>query len=305
VLLIVREAHNVREIVILSLGEASGCTHDSCGCGAETPRVPVLACADALRAEGARVELVTATSDAEIDAAVKPVEGGDTLLVVAAATDGELRAVVRRLVRHHSPAPSKRPTELPPGRTMYDLPPVGVLPLTPGVPALVSRIGLPVDPAEVATAVLAGSLRRLDLLRTDSGSATLHGALVGSVAGGAAEGWRGQVEVDDAILTSGHERVLACAITNVGVSDVDGLPLVVDAAADDGLVDVAVAVPVLHRHLLRSATVSVEVRRARGRAVSVTPRDVAIPYVDDGVTAQLTHKRSWWVERRAWSLYVR
>ncbi len=290
----------MRDVVILSLDGESGCSGDGCGCAAGAPRVPVLACADALRGAGAKVDLVTACSDAEIDAAVKPVEGGDALLVISAATDGELRAVVRRMVRHAAPAPSRRPADLPAGRTMFDLPPLAVLPLAPAVPGLVTALGLARDPADVAAAVAGGRSRRLDLLRTDSGSATLHGALIGSLD----RAWRGQVEVDDAILTDGREKVLACAVTNAGPSEVDGLPLAPDGQPDDGEVEVAVAVPVLRRRLLRSATVSIEVRRARGRAVSVTPRDDPIPYVDDSVAATLTHKRSWWVERGAWALYV-
>ncbi len=296
----------MREVVILSLSDGTGCDDSAgCGCGAHAARVPVLACADALRRLGARVELVTAGDDGELDAAVKPVEAGDRLLVVAAATDGEIRAVVRRMTRHASPAPSKRPAELPVGRTMFDLAPLAVLPLAPAVPELVTRLGLPQDPASIAAAVAGERTRRLDLLRTDSGSVTLHGALVGGVtAEGTAGAWRGRVEVDDAILTDGEEPVLACAIRNVGSSDVDGLTLVTDARADDGLVEVAIAVPKLHRRLLRTATVSVEVRRARGRAASVTPRDDAVPFVDDGVAGQLNRKRSWWVERDAWALYV-
>ncbi len=290
----------MRAVVILSLAEDSG--EDGC---AGASRVPVLACADALRGHGARVEQVTAYSDAEIDTAVKPVESGDAQLIVAAATDAQVRAVIRRMVRHHAPPPSKRPADLPAGRTMFDLPPIAILPLVPAVPALVDRLDLPRDPGAVAGAVSAGRARRFDLLRTDGGSVTLHGALVGGVTvTGSAGAWRGRVEVDDTILSDGAEPLLACAVSNTGPSDVDGLPLILDALPDDGAVDVAVARPVLHRRLFRTATVSVEVRRARGRAVSVAPRDDSVPYVDDGVTAKLTRKRSWWVERHAWALYV-
>jgi hypothetical protein len=123
-------------------------------------------------------------------------------------------------------------------------------------------------------------------------------------AGGSVGPWRGHVEVDDVVLTDGNEPVLACSIRNVGSSEVDGLPLVPAADATDGLVEVAVAVPVLKRRLLRDASVRLEVRRARGRGVSVTPRDPEIPTVDDGVAATLNRKRSWWVERGAWATYV-
>src|SRR5688572_14788112 len=157
------------DVVLLSLADASECAQ---------PRVPVLDCAQALRAAGATVELATAREDAEVDAALKPVGVGEARLVVAAATDAEVRAVVRRLVRRYAPPPSKRPADLPAGRTVFDLPPLAVLPLAPAVPDLVVELGLPRAPADVAAATLAGRARRLDLLRTDSGSVTLHGCLL-------------------------------------------------------------------------------------------------------------------------------
>lgn len=292
-------------VMILSLSDPAGCG-DACGCGdTENIRVPVLACADALRAGGAQVQLVTACSDADIDTAIKPVEAGDVRLVVAAATDAELRAVLRRLVRRYAPAPSKRPADLPADRTIFDLPPLAVLALAPAMPELVGLLDLPRDPAAVAAAVLGGRERRLDLLRHDGGSVTLGGALLGGVdASGAVAPWRGRVEVDDAVLTEGDEPILACAIRNVGSSEVDGLPLVTGADPTDGQIEVAIALPVVHRRVLRQPSVRFEVRRARGRGASVTPRDGEVPQVDDGVTAVLTRKRSWWIERGAWATYV-
>jgi len=50
--------------------------------------------------------------------------------------------------------------------------------------------------------------------------------------------------------------------------------------------------------------VRIEVRRARGRGMSVTPRDGDIRCVDDGVVGPLTRKRSWWTEPGAWGIYV-
>lgn len=286
----------MRDVVILALSDGEAC---------EVPRVPVLACADALRTAGAGVSTVTAGSDGDIDAALKPVEAGEASLVVAAASDGEVRAVVRRLVRRYAPPPSKRPAELPAGRTVLDLPPLAILPLTPAVPPLAQHLGLPVEPAAVASAVLAGTTRRLDLLRTDAGSVTLHGSLLGGVdASGAAVAWRGRVEVDDAILTDGEDPVFACSIRNVGSSQIDGLPLVPEATPDDGVLDVAIAVPVLRRRTLRKPTVQFEVRRAHGRAVSVTPREAQVPLHDDGVTGTLNRKRAWWIEHGAWAVYL-
>ena len=85
---------------------------------------------DAVAAAGGTTELVTACEDAAIDAAVKPVIAGEARLIVAAATDAEVRAVVRRMVRILAPPPSKRPAELPADRTVFDLPALGILPLT-------------------------------------------------------------------------------------------------------------------------------------------------------------------------------
>lgn len=275
------------DVVLLTLGA---------GCG--SPRVPVLSCADALSAGGAKVETVTADSDAEIDAVLD-----GPRVIVATAADGQLRAVVRRLVRRYAPAPSKRPADLPPNRTIPDLPAIGVLPMDPGGDDLAARLGLPRDPADVAAAVLGDKVRRFDLLRNDGGSVTLDGALVG---GNGPSSWRGRVEVDDAVLSDGQDPILACAVGNsTGYTQFDGYSLLTAPDPADGVVEVAVAVPVVTRRLLRQPRLRLEVRRARGRAVAITPRDEEIGYIDDGVKATLSHKRSWWVEPGAWAVYVR
>src|SRR5262249_45710826 len=151
--------------------------------------------ADALRAGGAEVELVTAGSDAELDDLIKPSISGEVRLVVAAASDAEIRAVVRRLVRALSPAPSSRPDDLPDNRTVYALPPLSVLPLAPAIPPLCAALGLPTDPATVAKATLGDRVRRWDLLRTQ-GSATLHGVLLGGLDEGTPAPLHARIEVD-------------------------------------------------------------------------------------------------------------
>lgn len=295
-------------VVILTLRDPvqHGCGGgDGCACGTQgAARVPVLACADALRERGATAEPVTAESDAEIDEAVKPVLAGEARLVVAAASDAEVRAVVRRMVRALAPPPSRRPDDLPANRTVYDLPPLSVLPLAPAVPPICAALGLPTSPTAVAMATLHGQARRWDLLRTEGGSVTLHGVLLGGLDGSTPAPLRARIEVDDTVLSDGSEVILAAAVANAGSSDVDGLPLVQGATSDDGLVEVAVAVPILRRRLLRTADARVEVRRARGRAMSVTPRDDAIRCVDDGVVGPITRKRSWWTEPGAWATYI-
>ncbi|RQX07888.1 diacylglycerol kinase family protein [Micromonospora inaquosa] len=291
-------------------------------CATERPRVPVLACADALNARGARVETITARSDAEIDAVLARFDGparpdgltwpdsdSKTRLVVAVASDGQLRAVLRRLVKRYAPAPSKRPADLPGSRTLPDLPPVAVLPLDPARGGthrdLAAQLGLPRDPAAVAAAVLDGTPRRLDLLRNDGGSVTLDGALLGAADdAGRPLHWRARVEVDDTILTDGSEPLLACAVGNAGgYATLDDVTLLTAPDPTDGQVEVAVAVPVVVRSTWGRKRVRLEVRRARGRAVSVLPREGKVPYLDDGVEGELTRKRSWWIEPGAWAVW--
>ncbi|MGV9981527.1 hypothetical protein ACWDUH_28040 [Micromonospora wenchangensis] len=334
------------DVVLLTLGSERDAPGGGCGdgdacCGGapedtgkpagppdgqrcETPRVPVLACADALTARGARVETVVARSDAEVDEVLArldaparpdglawPDPDSKTRLVVAVASDAQLRAVVRRLVRRYAPPPSRRPAELAGDRTVPDLPPVGVLPLDParGGPHrdLAAQLGLPRDPAAVAAAVLDGGVRRLDLLRNDGGSVTLDGALLGAAdEAGRPLHWRGRVEVDDAVLSDGADPILACAIGNAGgYATLDSLPLLTAPDPADGRVEVAVVVPVPTRPRLgRKKKIRYEVRRARGRAVAVIPRDERVPFLDDGVEGELSRKRSWWTEPGAWAVFT-
>ncbi|HEY8453617.1 MAG TPA: hypothetical protein VIL54_15735 [Natronosporangium sp.] len=283
-----------------------------------TVRVPVRACADALAAAGATLEPVTATSDAEIDQVLARLDGPArpdglpwpdpdprTRLVVAVAADAQLRAVLRRMVRRWAPPPSRRPPDLRSDRTVPDLPPVGLLPLGPASSGgdLVDRLGLPRQPEAVAAAVLAGHVRRLDLLRTDAGSVTVDGTLLGgSDRTGRAVPFTARVDVDDVRLSDGDEPLLAAAVANGdGYVRPDGLPLVTAARPDDGALDVAVALPVRHRWRRR---VRVEVRRARGRAVTVHPTGDGVPCLDDGVAAEVSRARSWWVEPGAWGVYT-
>ena len=319
------------DVVLLSLAE--GGSADSCGgvCGGDGcaptpapsacgPRVPVRECADALTAAGARVEMITAGSDQEIDEVIARLDGparpdgltwpdtdSKVRLVVASAADGQLRAVMRRLVRRYAPPPSRRPADLAAHRTVPDLPPVAILPLDArNTTDLAAQLGLPRTPAAVARAVLHGPVRRLDLLRNDGGSVTVDGALVGGVDDdGRAVPWRGRVEVDDAVLSGGDDPILACAIGNgAGYAEFDGLRLLADGDATDGRVEVAVAVPIIVKQRFRGTKIRVEVRRARGRAVSVLPRDGEIQFLDDGVAGAMTRKRSWWTEAGAWAVYA-
>jgi hypothetical protein len=287
----------VVQVVLLSLAERETCACADSACG---PRAPALACRDALRAAGGAVDMVVAHSDGEVDEVLARLD--EVRLVVAAAATGQLRAVVRRMVRKHAPAPSDRPADLPADRTVRDLPPIGVLPLAPG---LAARLALPGTPDLVAAAVLRGAVRRFDLLRTDAGSVTLDGALLGGVdEAGHAAPFAARVEVDDAVLADGTERLLLAAVANAtGYADLDGLPLTPRADPADGVLDAAVALPAGTGRWRRP---KVEVRRARGRAVAIAPVEsgTEVPFVDDGVAGALGRKRTWWVERGAWAAYT-
>lgn len=295
------------------------CGSDACGteaCATAAPRVPVLACRDALVAAGARVDTVTAGSDAEIDAVIARLDGPprpDGLswpaadaptLVLAVSSDAQLRAVIRRVIRRYAPPPSRRPADLPAGRTIPDLPTIAILPLDPARPTvrpdlddLADQLGLVRDPSDVAKAVLGGHTRRIDVFRNDGGSVTLHGALLGGVdETGNAAPWLTRVELDDHVLTDGTEPVLAVAVANAsGYAHLDELPLAPGADASSGTIAVAVAVPVVTRGRFGRRSVRIEIRRATGRAVSVNPAG-EVPFVDDGVAGTLTRKRAWWVE---------
>jgi len=150
--------------------------------------------------------------------------------------------------------------------------------------------------------VLDGLSRRVDLFRTDAGSVTLHGALLGGVdAAGNAAAWHGRVELDDTLLADGREPVIACAVANAdGYARLDEIPLAPAADPCSGRLTVGVAVPV---RAGRSG-VRIEVRRASGRAVSITPM-AEVPVVDDGVSSTFTRKRAWWVEPGAWAVYYK
>lgn len=272
------------DVTVLSL------VNGASGCGTRTP---VLACVDALKAAGAEVALAEAGEDAEIDAVLT----GGSRIVVAADTDAQVRAVVRRATRRLAPAPSARPDGLPDDRTLPDLPPLAVLPLAQ-TPPLVTALGLPGTPERVAAAVVAGTVKRSDLLRNDAGGVTVHGVRIG----GGDRPWRGKIALDDTILSAGEESLVTCVVGNAGgYGTVEGLPLC-EPDPYDGRLNVAVAVPYTHRGFIKRRT-RIEVRRAEGRAVAITPVE-PVPYVEDGVVGELRRKRTWWMERAAAGWYA-
>ncbi|GAA1675891.1 hypothetical protein GCM10009765_26500 [Fodinicola feengrottensis] len=278
-------------------------------------RVPVLRCADALRPAEVTVREVDSPAEAN-QALAEAADGGHRLVV--AGGDDEIRAILRQLVRRVLPKGGDR-TGLRDDRTIPDLPALGLLPLDASADDdLCAVLGLPRQPEAVAAAVRAGTSRRLDLLRHDGGSVTMHAALLGGRSeNGLPAPWTASVTVDDTVLCAPDELLLAVGVTNAGRLDaLPGLALTTQADPTDGALDVAVAVPVRHGRWPRKPRTEVEVRRLRGRAVAITPvrlpgaeaeqngSDLRIPTIDDGAASTVNRKRTWWVEPGAWAVYT-
>lgn len=258
-------------------------------------------------AEDGSVEVATTSDQAELDAALD-LRGGRRL--VLAGGDGSLNLLVQRLRR----------------RDELSLGPVGLVPMGTGND-FARHLGLPLDPTDAARAVLAGRPRRLDLLRSDGGgvvvnavhlgkgaetaqrSTSLKGRLgklayplgaVASVFG--PRGWRLHVNVDDDVLADGEHRVVMVAVGN-GSSIGGGTALFPEADAADGALDVLVLGPGGAGVGGTGSQPFRLIRRARGRAVTVTPAPgVTVGVNADGELSELSRRRSWWVEAGAWSV---
>ena len=202
------------DVVLLTLGDDAAAT-------ARAPR-PGAAPAPTRCARPARgSRLVTAGSDAEIDAgARRPADGRPTGPADRRrrGTDGQLRAVVRRLVRRYAPPPSQRPADLPADRTVPDLPPSACCRSTRPAPDLAAQLGPAPRPGRGGRGgARRPASRRLDLLRNDGGSVTLDGALLGGAddAAGRCRGGPGSRSTTPCSPTA-REPLLACAVANAG-----------------------------------------------------------------------------------------
>ena len=262
-------------------------------------------------------------ADVRVESSGSPEDLGDLLAsredrtVVLVGGDGSVHAAVATLHERSELSPDVR---------------LALIPLGTGND-LARTLGIPLDPADAARALLTGRPRALDLVVDDAGGVVVNAVHlgvgaeaaeratglkdrlgkaaypVGSVlAAAATSGWDLRVEVDgDEVRTDGP--ALMVAVAN-GRTIGGGAALAPDAEPDDGLLDVVVATstgPLARlgfgvalkdgEHVDRD-----DVTTVRGRTVTVTGDP--FPVNADGELTGPVGSRTWTVRPGAWSLVV-
>jgi diacylglycerol kinase family enzyme len=285
--------------------------------------------------------------DDAVESALHALRGGADVTVAATADPAELRRAVetrgdRRLVVvggdgsvHAAVTALDAVGGLDPDEA------IGIIPRGTGND-LAQALGLPLEPAESAAAVLMGSPRRLDLLRDDAGGLVVNAVHLGAGAQASAEavrfkerlgaaayplgavlagvtsaGWPLRVQVDGRIVGQGDggwsldgtTDVLMVGVCN-GPTIGGATPLAPDATPDDGVVDVVVSTatgPLARAAFATSLNAGRHVERddvlvVRGREVTVAGGPVGL--VADGELEEGVLRRTWRVEHHAWSVLV-
>ncbi|MGY2078117.1 diacylglycerol/lipid kinase family protein [Blastococcus sp. SYSU DS0828] len=298
------------DALLLVVNRAAGTAHDDA----------VEAAVAELRT-GADVAVAATGDAAELDEVLRDDTGRR---VVALGGDGSVHAVVAALDRVGRLTPED---------------PVGIIACGTGND-LARSLGLPLDPAEGAAAVLAGRPRRLDLLRDDAGGIVVNAVHAGvgaeaaaeahrlkrrlgaaayplgaAIAGVSGAGWELCVEIDGEVAATGEWAadgrlgVLMVGICN-GSTIGGGTPLAPDARPDDGEADVVVSVatgPVARVAFGTALTTGGHVDRddvlvARAREVRLSGSTVAVDA--DGELDEIAVARTWRVQPAAWSVLV-
>ena len=269
--------------------------------------------------EDADVELATTSNPGELDGVLH--RAGCRSIVVAGG-DGSLHAVVAALHRRRELG----------GRTL------GLIPLGTGND-FARALEIPLDPAEAAAALLAGSPRRMDLIVDELGGVVVNSVHAGASAQASRRGarWkerlgpfgfgilgypigaalaavkppfvRLRIEADGEVISDMDKHVLMVAIGN-GTSVGGGTELTPDADPSDGKLDVMVSLAtgpldrigyVWH---LRSGS-----HQERDDVITVRAHQVTISGEDfflaaDGEISGPERRRSWHLEQGAYSLIV-
>jgi YegS/Rv2252/BmrU family lipid kinase len=241
---------------------------------------------------------------------------GDRMLVVVGG-DGSVHTAVATL---------RARGELSPDR------PLGLVPLGTGND-LARTLGIPLEPAEAAHALVGGRPRSLDLVVDDADGVVVNAVhlgvgaeaagkasalkdrlgraayAVGSIAAGAgATGWHLQVVVDGSAVAVDGEALMV-AVAN-GRTIGGGAELAPGAELDDGLLDVVVATstgPLARLGFAVALREGEHVERddvlvVQGREVTVTGDP--FPLNADGELTGPVTSRTWAVRPGAWSLVV-
>ncbi|SDS98009.1 lipid kinase, YegS/Rv2252/BmrU family [Nocardioides scoriae] len=269
--------------------------------------------------ERADVEVARTSNPGELDGVLQ--RAGCRTLVVAGG-DGSLHAVVAALHKRH---------EL--GKHT-----LGLLPLGTGND-FARTLGIPLDPAEAATALLEGSPHPMDLVVDETGEVVVNNVHVGASAQASRRGarWkkrlgpfgigilgypigavlaafqppyvRLRIEADGEILVDVDRPVLMVAIGN-GASVGGGTELTPDADPEDGRLDVMVS---LATGPLQRFTYVAELVRGkheerddvlshRAKAVTISGEDFYLSA--DGEISGPERRRSWHVEHGAYTMIV-
>ncbi|MEZ0579894.1 diacylglycerol kinase family protein [Nocardioides sp. MH1] len=275
---------------------------------------------------GATSVEVAATSDpGELDGALH--RAGSRQVVVAGG-DGSLHAVISALHRRH---------ELGPDRVL------GLIPLGTGND-FARTLGIPLDPVESATSLVAGHVRPMDLLVDEVGEVVVNQVHLGAgaEAGKRGEPWkkrlgsvgvgpvnlgrlgypigaalsaidppalRLRVEVDGEVVTDVDHPVLMVALGN-GATVGGGLELTPDADPGDGRIDVMIARPkgswsrLAYVARLGIGTHAEHRDVVTRRATTVTVSGTEFWCSADGEIYGPERHRSWRVEPSAYSMIV-
>jgi YegS/Rv2252/BmrU family lipid kinase len=290
-------------------------------------RLLVVTNASAGSADEERVEAALAVLREGADVRVESCSGPDDLADLLGGRDGRTPVFAGGDGSVHTAVTALRAR----GELSADLP-IGLLPMGTGND-LARTLGIPLDPADAARALLDGRVRPLDLAVDDVGGVVVNAvhlgigaeaaekagalkdklgkaayAVGGVLAGAGATGWQLRVEVDGVPVHT-DEPALMVAVTN-GRTIGGGAELAPAAVPDDGLLDVIVATstgPLARlgfgvamregEHVERD-----DVLALQGRIVTVTGD--AFPVNADGELDGPVTSRTWTIEPAAWALIV-